>query len=183
MKSLRIISDKHASLRRKSVEVKFPIEQHIIDLANNMRNYLINSQDPEYLKKHPRTRSGVGLAAPQVGKNIRMFAVAFVDDESVYDFVLINPVITKVSKTPSFLAGGEGCLSVNEEHKGYVIRNSAITIEGFDLNTKKMVSVDLEGYPAIVFQHEYDHLDGVLFYDRISKHDPFKEIEGAIVIE
>lgn len=191
MKKLNIVSDKKASLRRKSQPINFPLESYIIDLGKKMRNHLINSQDYDYIQKNPKVRPGVGLAAPQVGKNIRMFAVYFTDQiqiedqifETTYDYVLVNPEIIKRSETPTYLKGGEGCLSVNEEHCGYVIRNYEITITAYDLNTSSNVTLNLKGYPAIVFQHEYDHLDGILFYDRINHSNPFLEVENAIVIE
>ena len=184
MKILSIVSDRHPALRKKSTEIKFPLEKHITDLAKKMREYLINSQDYSFLEKHPRVRTGVGLAAPQIGKNIRMFAVYFENnDEKFYDFVLINPRVTSRSATLSYLAAGEGCLSVDIDHPGFVVRNASITIEGYDVMTSQNVKLELGGYPSIVFQHEFDHLDGILFYDRIDKENPTKPIDGAIVIE
>ena len=184
MKMLSIVSDKKASLRKKSVEIRFPLEKYIVDLAHKMREHLINSQNLSFLEKHPKVRTGVGLAAPQIGKNIRMFAIYFeIDENEKYDFVLVNPKIVKRSSTPSYLSGGEGCLSVDTDHPGYVVRSSAISISAFDVISNKQISLNLEGYPSIVFQHEYDHLDGILFYDRINKENHFNELEGAVVID
>ena len=183
MKTLTILSDKKTSLRRKSAEIKFPLEKYVLDLGRKLREHLINSQDEKFLEKHPNVRSGVGIAAPQVGKNIRMFAVLCEHGETeLYDYVLLNPKITKKSSEMCYILGGEGCLSVNEEHVGFVPRHHRITISGFDLFLEKEIELTLEGFPSVVFQHEYDHLDGILFYDRINKENPTKEIDGAIVI-
>jgi len=184
MKNLTIIDDSKSSLRKKSAEIKLPLEKHILDLANKMRNYLINSQDTEFVRKHPRVRPGVGLAAPQIGKNIRMFAVLFdMSEEEIYDYVLVNPIIAEKSDAFCYIKGGEGCLSVPSQHNGYVPRHHKITIKGLDLVSKREVVLKLEGYPAVVFQHEFDHLEGILFYDHINKENPFEKIMDAIEID
>ena len=148
-----------------------------------MREYLIKSNDPVFLEKHPQVRSGVGLAAPQIGKNIRMFAVLCEDKEQIIDVVLLNPKISEKSQELCYLPSGEGCLSVNDEHLGLVMRHRKITIEGYDLLANSHVQLTLENFPAVVFQHEYDHLDGILFYDRIDKDNPTLPLDGAICLE
>lgn len=69
-------------------------------------------------------------------------------------------------------ASGEGCLSIEEEIKGYVPRFSKIKVVGYDENDKK-ITLTLTGLESICFQHEIDHLNGILFYDHINKEDPF----------
>lgn len=184
MKPVKIVLDKSKSLRKPCAEISIPVLPYILDLGFKMRQHLINSQRQEYLEKHPRVRPGVGIAAPQVGKNIRMFAVFFYDYEDVlHDYVLVNPVITKLDDKLVYLADGEGCLSVEDVHTGYVYRNNHILVQGYELVSNENIIIELEGYPAIVFQHENDHLDGILFYDHIDKDDPFKKIEDAIMID
>jgi peptide deformylase len=58
-----------------------------------------------------------------------------------------------------------------------------VTIKAYDAISEKEVTLRLSGYPAMVFQHEYDHLDGVLYYDRIDKKEPFREDPEAVRIE
>ncbi|MGL5020660.1 MAG: peptide deformylase, partial [Mycoplasmatales bacterium] len=72
-----------------------------------------------------------------------------------------------------YLEGGEACLSVAEKKEGFVHRFASIKIRYTDIkgHTKTHEAFDFE---AIVIQHELDHLDGILFYDRINKEDPFK---------
>ena len=70
---------------------------------------------------------------------------------------------------------GEGCLSVDREVEGYVHRPKRVSVETYLYNKGKLVKVKLRlhGYPAVVFSHEYDHLNGVLFVDHINKDNPF----------
>ena len=82
----------------------------------------------------------------------------------------------------SYLAAGEGCLSVDESIPGYVPRYARITVKGTDLEGNE-IKIRLKGLPGIVFQHEIDHLNGIMFYDHINKHDPYTEIPDAVPIE
>ena len=79
-----------------------------------------------------------------------------------------------------YLSGGEGCLSVDEMHEGYVYRHNKIQVKAFNAITMKEEIITARGYEAIVLQHEIDHLSGVLYYDHINKKDPFFVKEGAI---
>ena len=123
-------------------------------------------------------RPGVGIAAPQVGQNIRMFAMNatdFLDEKQTkYTFLVINPEIIYRSPEMTYLPGGEGCLSVTRPTEGLVTpRNLKIIAKCslLDMGTLKIKTVKLTlfGYPAIVFQHEYDHLDGILYTSKMFK--------------
>ena len=107
-------------------------------------------------------RQGVGLAAPQVGRDIRVI-VYDVSAERDDPHSLVNPRI--VEKTGSE-TGEEGCLSV-PGLRGKVRRAAAVLVEGQDLSGEP-VRLEAEGLAARMFQHECDHLDGVLFCDRLS---------------
>ena len=146
-----------------------------------MVDYLIKSQDEEYAKKH-NIRAGVGLAAPQIGINKRMFAIYYENEEEKIQYALINPKIIQNSIKKVALASGEGCLSVDNDHPGYVYRYDKIIIKGYDAITDKEVTITARGYDAIVLQHEYDHLDGILYYDRINKDNPTLEIPNSYLI-
>ncbi len=183
MREFKIVKDNKKSLRERSKDISLPLSEEIISLGKDMREYLILSQDEEYLKKHKNVRSGVGLAAPQIGLNINLIAIYFVDEnEKINEYVLVNPKIISESTKKCYLTGGEGCLSVDKEHPGYILRPYKIKVKAFDLLNNKEVLLDLKGYEAIVIQHEIDHLKGILFYDHINKVDPFKEELGAIAI-
>lgn len=182
-KMFTIVKDNAKSIRARSTEVS-NIGQDEIDLVNQMHDYLVSSQDEKIREKY-HLREGVGLAAPQIGKNIRALVVYYVttDDEGnekVVDHRLINPKVISESVKLAYLGGGEGCLSVDKEHQGYVYRKYKIIVKAFDAKLGKENIITAYGYEAIVLQHELDHLDGILFYDHIDKKNPFKEIEGAV---
>ena len=99
-----------------------------------------------------------------------------------YSYALFNPKIISHSIEKAYLTTGEGCLSVDETIPGYVPRYARITLKGIDLDGKE-VKLRLKGLPAIVFQHEVDHLNGVMFYDHINENEPFLPIDNAIPVE
>jgi peptide deformylase len=109
---------------------------------------------------------GVGLAAPQVGVSERVVVVEYGDDEDEKippkQYVLVNPEITHFSKDA--VTGTEGCLSI-PGILGDVERAEAITVKGQNRRGQP-VAVKAKGWLARIFQHEIDHLEGVLFIDR-----------------
>ncbi len=152
---------------------------------DEMLEYLKLSQDEEYRKKHPSCREGVGLAAPQIGVNKRMLVISYpTGDERnpLVEYQLVNPKIVVNSIRKAYLSAGEGCLSVDAEHPGRVYRDFKIVVQAYDAKVGADVKITARGYDAIVLQHEIDHLDGILFYDRIDKKNPFKDIPGAVEI-
>jgi peptide deformylase len=106
---------------------------------------------------------GVGLAAPQIGV-LRRICVVCVDGKNVYE--LVNPVIIKQSGEQ---VGPEGCLSVPGRH-GVVCRPRKIVVEAQD-RTGKKYTYKLEGFIAVAFCHEIDHLDGTLYIDKVIDED------------
>ena len=117
-----------------------------------------------YLDKLVRTMfvaDGVGIASPQVGQNIRAIVVNTGARPECY----MNPVITKKSET--MIESEEGCLSVPDQF-GLVTRHKKITVETINRHGKR-VTLELKGFPSIVFQHEIDHLDGIVFIDKATK--------------
>jgi peptide deformylase len=116
-----------------------------------------------------RDAPGVGLAAPQVGISKRVIVVEFGDEEdenvppSLY--VLVNPEIMRYS--PEMVEGVEGCLSI-PHLVGAVERPEEITVKGLNRHGKP-VKIKAKGWLARIFQHEMDHLEGILFVDRAEK--------------
>ena len=185
MAMLKIVKDTEPSLRVRCESVETPLSEENQKLIDDMMTYLLNSQDPEYRKKHPEVREGVGLAAPQVGHNVRMIVIAYDTgnpNNPRVQMQLVNPRIVVNSVKKCYLSGGEGCLSVDGEHRGRVYRDFKIVVQAYDAKAKQDISLTARGYDAIVLQHEIDHLNGVLFYDHIDKFDPNKDIPGAVEI-
>ncbi len=106
---------------------------------------------------------GVGLASPQIGKNIR--AVVVQPEPTVDPLVLINPVITK--KSEALLESEEGCFSVPNTY-GLVKRHKKVTVQALNRHGRR-IEFEVKNFPAFVVQHEIDHLDGILFIDKAEK--------------
>ena len=181
MEIFKIVKDSNPNLRKRSEDVTFPLDPKLEKTFLDMIEYLKLSQDDKFLEKHKNVKSGVGLAAPQIGINKNALAIYFIDDDDkVHKYFLINPVIISESTKLCFLESGEGCLSVDNPHDGFVYRPFRIKVKAFDLLKNADVVYDFKGYEAIVVQHEIDHLKGVLFYDHINKINP-KEIKAGAV--
>lgn len=177
-----IIRDGHPTLRKVAEEVPLPPSDEDKLTLMSLLEYVKNSQDPEIAAKYG-LRPGIGLAAPQINVSKRMIAVHLTDEKgNLYSYALFNPKIISHSVEKSYLVAGEGCLSVDQACPGYVPRHARVTVKGTDINGEE-VKIRLKGIPAICFQHEIDHLNGIMFYDHIDKQDPYKPIEGAIAIE
>ena len=164
MSILKVARMGHPVLRAKArtvdkLEIKNPSIQDFIDsMIDTMYEY-----------------SGVGLAAPQVHESLRLF-VAMLDADGQGDgdaVVLINPEITVVGD--STVEGWEGCLSI-PEIRGRVPRAHHIKVSALDRNAKRF-ELDLEDFPARIVQHETDHLDGVLFFERMKSLETLTYLE------
>ncbi len=117
-----------------------------------------------------RATSGAGLAAPQVGQSLRVI-VAWIPGEEE-PIVLINPEIVKRSEESEVV---EGCLSV-PGYQGNITRSLSVTVKGRNRQGKE-VRVKAQGLLAQVFQHEIDHLDGVLYIDHVEDPNNLYHIE------
>ena len=171
MKIPTIIQEPHKTLRSKAERVDFskvsPAE--IEKIINDMRIAMYDAGD------------GVAIAAPQIDVPLQIFMVAgFVFDQRAKyqgdhgspDRVFINPEIIKQSKTTK-KCPGEGCLSVRFTY-GTTKRSTAVTIKAYDEKGVEF-KVETTGFLAQIFQHEIDHLHGILFIDHA--HD-LKLLEG-----
>lgn len=157
MAILKILSYPEKSLLEPSVKVD-NIDEDLKKLINDMG---------ETMFKAP----GVGLAAPQVGVNKRLIVFdsnaenPSDDDDAPQEFTaLINPEI--IAAAGSIVSEKEACLSVID-YCADVKRYETVTIKALDIDGKE-IEFEAKGIPAIIMQHEIDHLDGILFIDRIS---------------
>lgn len=169
---LKILDEKNKILRKQSKEVSFPIDNETKELANKMVKHLTYSQIDKYAKKY-NLRPGMGLAFPQLGLLKRIIVIVDEYEEGKFDnYIVVNPVIVSNSKEIIAADAGEGCLSVNRDVEGHVPRFARVTVEGFDLEGNK-IRIRAREDLSIAFQHEIDHLNGILFFDRIDKKKPF----------
>jgi peptide deformylase len=177
-----IVRDGHPILRKVASEVSMPPSEEDKEILNSLLEYVQNSQNSEIAAKYG-LRPGIGLAAPQINVSKRMIAVHLYDHkDNLFSYALFNPKIVSHSVEKAYLASGEGCLSVDENIPGFVPRFARITLKGTTLDGEE-IKLRLKGLPAICFQHEIDHLNGIMFYDHINKEDPYAPIEDAIAIE
>jgi peptide deformylase len=158
MSILKVARMGHPVLRQKARpiekhELKNPATQRLIDdMIDTMREY-----------------SGVGLAAPQVHESLRIF-VAHLDPDGRGEsqpVAIVNPEIEVVGSDT--IEGWEGCLSI-PDIRGLVPRAAQIVVLALDRHGKR-IEIKASDFPARVIQHESDHLDGVLFFDRMRSFD------------
>lgn len=181
------VPEKEPILREQAKAVEFPINEELKETALAMRQFLINSQDPDMADKY-NLRPGVGVAGPQIGVDQQIFAVYLMDydedgneTEAIIDEIFVNPKIVSHAVQKVALKEGEGCLSVPREVPGIVPRPKRVTVKYNDLdgNEKK---IRLTDYEAVVVQHEIDHLKGILFYDHIDDKAPWEADEETTLI-
>ncbi len=164
-----IVVVEHPVLRRKAKKIGKITAEHrklIVDLIETMR-----------------AAPGVGLAAPQLGVSERLIAVEYGEEPENEDdppkkklYVVINPEIVWTSE--EMVQGTEGCLSV-PGWVGDVMRHVAVTVRGLNRNGGKL-KIEAKGWLARIFQHEIDHLDGVLYTDKLVSRDTLRRVhEGA----
>ncbi|HEX6595256.1 MAG TPA: peptide deformylase [Bacillota bacterium] len=177
-----IVREGHPALRKTAEKVPVPLVEEDVQLSKEMLTFLKNSQDEELATKY-KLRPGVGLAAPQLNINKQIIAIHVEDAKGkLHSYCLFNPKIVSHSVEQTYLPGGEGCLSVDREIKGYVPRYARITVQATDIDGNQL-KLRLRDLLAIVVQHEIDHLNGVMFFDRINKENPFFVPDNAKALE
>ena len=166
-----ILDEKDKKLRLTSEDVAFPLSDEDKNNIKNMIEYLTKSQIEEIAEKE-NLRPGMGLAAIQLGVSKRYFVIVHEvtkdndKKQSFNNYIIINPTIVSHSEEEICAEVGEGCLSVNRDVEGYVKRYARVTINAFDEYGKK-ITIRAREELAIAFQHEIDHLNGILFIDKI----------------
>jgi len=165
MAILKVARMGHPVLRAKAKPIppseigSAPVQQLIDDMFETMREY-----------------SGIGLAAPQVHEPLRIFVAGVRDlpvppvldnDEEMPFIVLINPEVTPIGRAAE--EGWEGCLSV-PDIRGLVPRPLDVQVKAYDRAGRRIEFV-AKGLSARVIQHETDHLDGILFFDRMASYE------------
>lgn len=162
----KILSVTDPILRKKSKPVK-KIDKKVLSLIADLKDTLVVQENPQ----------GVGLAASQIGKNFRVFAMKPKDKIKI----IINPVIVSISKQKEKSKDEdkimEGCLSLPHFY-GPLKRPQEIKIKYLTEKGEKRTEV-FKDFPALIVQHEIDHLDGIIFVDRLlEKKKPLYELKG-----
>ncbi len=178
-----IIREGHPTLRLKAKEVKLPLSKEDKNTLDLMIEFIENSLDPIICAEY-ELRAGVGLAAPQINISKQMLVVKTMDEleEIEHTYLMVNPKIISHSVKKTYIESGEGCLSVDREVEGIVPRHQKITIRSHfydkETGTLKKDIIKLNGYVGVVVQHEIDHINGILFVDKL-----VDEIPGVIPVK
>lgn len=164
----KIVPAKDPTLREKSKVIK-KFDKKIEILAKDLEDTLSVQKDPE----------GIGLAAPQIGIHLRIFAM--IDGKKIR--IIANPKILEIKNTPAKKGAKktsgilEGCLSI-PYYYGPVKRAQLIKLEYRNIKGKKIIE-EFKGLPAHIVQHEIDHLNGKLFVDHLlEQKKPLYKVEG-----
>ncbi len=173
---IEILDEKDPHLHQKSTEVTFPLDEGTIQKIYDCLDYLEMSQDEELAKKY-NLRAGMGLSFCQIGIMKRIFVVSEDNGDGTFGrYIVINPKVISHSEELIYVGEGEGCLSVNRETVGIVPRYARVKLLAYDEHGKQY-EIRVREDIAIAFQHEMDHLDGILFTDKIDPKNPFKNRE------
>lgn len=171
--NIKIIDESNKILHEKSEDVVFPLDSKTKKLIDDSLTYLEMSQIEEYSEKYD-LRPGMGLSFVQIGIKKRIFVISEeLDDGKFRRYVVINPKIISKSEELIYVGEGEGCLSVNREVEGIVPRYARITVAAFDEHGNPF-TIRVREDISVAFQHEIDHLNGILFVDKIDKKNPYK---------
>ncbi len=171
-KKLNILDESDKRLRLISKDATLPLSTDYKKIIKHIIDELTYSQIEELAEKYD-LRPGMGLAFPQLGINERIIVIVYEEEEGKFvNYVMVNPKIISTSEEMIAAECGEGCLSVNRDVPGHVKRHARVTVEGYDEDGNK-IRVRAREDLSIAFQHEVDHLNGILFYDRIDKNKPF----------
>ncbi|MFC4651790.1 peptide deformylase [Lactococcus nasutitermitis] len=190
-----IVREGYPTLREVAENVTLPLSDEDIRLGEKMMEFLRNSQDP-VLSEKMGLRGGVGLAANQLGILKKVIAVLVPNDPEVDEDgneiapteaykmqeIMYNARIISESVQEAALEGGEGCLSVDRDVPGFVVRHARVTVEYVDKNSEKK-KIRLKGFESMCVQHEIDHTNGIMFYDHINPEQPWAVKDGMLVIQ
>ncbi len=160
-------------LHSKSVDVTFPLDAETKKLIKDSMDYLEMSQIDEINQKY-NLRAGMGLSFIQLGIPKRIFVIVYEVEEGKFDrYIVINPKIKSTSEEMVYIEEGEGCLSINRPTCGIVPRHARMRLTAYN-EEGEQYELRVREELSVCFQHELDHLDGILFTDKIDPKNPNK---------
>lgn len=172
--NIKILDESDKRLHQVSKPVTFPLDEETIKTIYDCLDYLEMSQDEKLAEKYD-LRAGMGLSFCQIGILKRIFVVSEDFGDGTFGrYIVINPRIISHSEEQIYVGEGEGCLSVNRPTEGIVPRYARMRIKAFNEFGEEF-EIRVREDIAVAFQHELDHLDGVLFTDKIDPKNPFKD--------
>lgn len=170
---IKILNETDPRLHKVSKEVTFPLDEKTIQKIYDCLDYLELSQNEEIAEEYG-LRAGMGLSFCQIGIMDRIFVVSEDNGDGTFGrYIVINPKVLSHSEELVYVGEGEGCLSVERYVEGIVPRYARMKIKAYNEFGEEYI-IRVREDIAIAFQHEMDHLDGILFVDKIDKKNPFK---------
>lgn len=174
--NIKILDESDKRLHQVSEEVTFPLDEKTKQTIYDALDYLEMSQNEELAEKYD-LRAGMGLSFCQIGIMKRIFVVSEDFGDGTFGrYIVINPKIISHSEELIYVGEGEGCLSVNRPTTGIIPRYARMKLRAYD-EFGDEYEIRVREEIAIAFQHEMDHLDGILFTDKIDPKNPFKNKE------
>ncbi len=171
--NIKILDEKDKHLHMASEDVTFPLSDELIKTINDCLDYLEMSQIEEFSEKYD-LRPGMGLSLCQIGIMKKIFVVSEDNGDGTFGrYIVINPKIISHSEELIYVGEGEGCLSVNRPVEGIVPRYARMKIKAYNEHGEEYI-IRVREDISVAFQHEMDHLKGILFSDRIDPKNPFK---------
>ena len=172
--NIKILDESDKRLHQKSEPVIFPLDEETKQTIYDCLDYLEMSQDEEIAEKYD-LRAGMGLSFCQIGIMKRIFVVSEDFGDGTFGrYIVINPKVISQSDELICVGEGEGCLSVNRATEGIVPRYARMKIKAYDEFGEEF-EIRVREDIAVAFQHEMDHLDGILFTDKIDNKNPYKD--------
>ena len=178
-----VLKEGNPLLNEKSIDVNLPLSVEDENILRDMIDYVKESIKEENID-NPDYRPAVGIAAPQIGVLKKMIAIIAPDEHyKDHELFLVNPKILSYSDELAYLPGGEGCLSVDRKCDAYIFRPKRTMIESYVYNYEtrelKKERIKLKGYLSVVFNHEFDHLNGILFVSKANPINPYEIPDNA----
>ncbi len=170
---IKILDEIDPRLHKVSEPVTFPLDEKTKKLIDDVLVYLEMSQDEEIADKYD-IRAGMGMSFVQLGILKRIFVVSEDNGDGTFErHIVINPEMISHSEELIYVGEGEGCLSVNRPVEGIVPRYARCTFKAYDVDGNEY-KIRVREDISIAYQHELDHLNGILFVDKIDPKNPYK---------
>ncbi len=158
-------------LKMPCQDVVFPLTNEDWNELSKMVSYIDACYDFE--DKKYNIRPGIGITGNQIGYSKRIIYIHFNDGKEEHQYLIANPKIIGESSSICYIDGGEGCLSVKKDAKGISPRKAKVVVQAINVLTQEEIIINATGLLAVCLQHEIDHSNGILYYDRINKMNPF----------
>ena len=170
---IEILDEKDKRLHQVSKGVTFPLDDETKKLIKDTLVYLEMSQDEKIAEKYD-IRAGMGMSFVQLGRLDRIFVVSEDNGDGTFErHIVINPEMISHSEELIYVGEGEGCLSVNRPVEGIVPRYARCTFKAYDIDGNEY-KIRVREDISVAYQHELDHLNGILFVDKIDPKHPYK---------